>query len=260
MTKLNWAIIVFILSLVSLSFTLNFSSKIVSTNSNIDTNNKNVIPTNIPRSVPTTIPEVSTETQQKTVTSPNQQLRAIHNDETKSLQIIDLTNNKIVYELKDKINPNLESDNPNSGNLSFLPSKWSPDSKNLVYEIWSYEIYNLGLIANINNKFTNSVTWLNIEPKYSNCGKSAWSPDSKKVIIFGYNRSPCTPSLYIIDSNKGVKGKFLTKNLISTESESDSIDNAMWSNDSKSIILTKNTFENVNTDLIKSEKITVNIE
>lgn len=184
------------------------------------------------------------------IISPDEKYRVFRNDTRYSMQIIDVVANKVVFELKDKINTSKETDDPHSGNVSYYPVSWSPDSDSLIYEAVGYEISSFDLISKINNKFTNSVKWLNDLSPDSNgpslCGNPIWSPDSKKMIIVENNRNSCNGELYIIDPTQGITAKYLETNLYYV-----SIDDAKWSNDSKSLIVTKNYYNHEDGDYSK---------
>lgn len=163
------------------------------------------------------------------------------------LQIIETKNNKVVFELKDYINPNINSDNPHSGNTSYIPKSWSPDSQKLIYEIGFYESASFDVIAKVNGKFQESHTWLNnLEPDASGsrCDFPIWAPDSKKLLFVEGDRGFCYGDLYLFDSTKGITAKYLE-----TKLTNESIDDAKWSEDSKSVLITKNLYDATTGDL-----------
>lgn len=211
----------------------------------------------INNSKPTSIP---IDSNTNLIISPNKQYKAFTNNDANSLQIVDLLNNKIVYELKNKTDFNNETNDEK--NASFSPQKWSPDSNSLIYERFGREMYYIEIVSKINGEFTNSVTELNKSPYYTNCASGIWSPDSKKLVTVGENRSRCISSIYTIDYNKGITVKSIDgKNFKDTSTSSDSIEDAVWSIDSKSVTLFKNTLEEeYGRAVLKSEKIIIQVE
>ncbi len=197
------------------------------------------------------------------IISPNKKYKAFRNDSVKSLQIIEILTNNIVFEIKDYINPNVAHDDPNSGNTLYLPIGWSPDSQSLAYKKFGCEWYSIGLISMINGTFTNKMNNLSQGPQFSNCGNIVWSPDSKKLVEINENRNPCVSIIYNINPDKGILTKYINYGNFKSESEQyDSIEGAVWSDDSQSIVLKKERIYDTNIRTphpILKEDIKINI-